>query len=394
MSNKFIINYNSILSIKNNNFQTYSSSLKEGYDKINSLQDKFNYDNYLNYAWKQVVTKFDEIISKRDSIDDWWTNYLENIKVLENQLPDNLNFNIVKVETTKYFIDHSSIIVNTPLLNDYISSHRTGEIVEQVEDTSSSSPITYVVQKGDNLSKIARMYGLTWQDIYNANRGVIGSNPNLIYPGQSFVIPGSSGGSSYSGYSGGSGSGGGSTNNSGFNSDTGITIFTTETGAIVHNTNLRNDPRFDQSILDEYMSRPGPQGLNWCLAYEAMGFSHEEVLAANANLMSNSSGNPSTSMPSPSSSATNNNTAPKAAAPTSNDPSVLKQYEYFNNGNMGAASHEGAKRHNKTTTSSQIKIEPGSMTQNIKNSNNNTSNGVTIKPGSMTQTILNNKKNR
>ena len=47
---------------------------------------------------------------------------------------------------------------------------------------------TYVVRKGDNLSKIAARYGTTWQRIYGANRTQI-KNPNLIYPGQRLVIP-------------------------------------------------------------------------------------------------------------------------------------------------------------------------------------------------------------
>ncbi len=31
--------------------------------------------------------------------------------------------------------------------------------------------------------------GSDYTKIYNANKGVIGKNPNLIYPGQVFVIP-------------------------------------------------------------------------------------------------------------------------------------------------------------------------------------------------------------
>lgn len=46
----------------------------------------------------------------------------------------------------------------------------------------------YTVRKGDNLTTIGRRYGVSWRTIYNANRGSI-RNPNLIYPGQSFVIP-------------------------------------------------------------------------------------------------------------------------------------------------------------------------------------------------------------
>ena len=46
----------------------------------------------------------------------------------------------------------------------------------------------YVVKKGDNLTKIAKKYNTTWQDIYNKNKDIIGNNPNLIYPGQILYI--------------------------------------------------------------------------------------------------------------------------------------------------------------------------------------------------------------
>ena len=45
--------------------------------------------------------------------------------------------------------------------------------------------------ENDNLSKIAKNLtgsSANWQAIYNQNKGVIGGNPNLIYPGQQLVI--------------------------------------------------------------------------------------------------------------------------------------------------------------------------------------------------------------
>ena len=48
--------------------------------------------------------------------------------------------------------------------------------------------LIYVVKRSDNLSKIAKKYGTTWQKIYNDNKNVIGNNPNLIYPNQKLVI--------------------------------------------------------------------------------------------------------------------------------------------------------------------------------------------------------------
>ena len=50
----------------------------------------------------------------------------------------------------------------------------------------------YVVKPGDSLSKIASKYGISWRDLYNANKNVIGSNPNLIYAGQTYNVPGQS----------------------------------------------------------------------------------------------------------------------------------------------------------------------------------------------------------
>ena len=47
---------------------------------------------------------------------------------------------------------------------------------------------TYTVKSGDTLSGIANKYGTTWQNIYNNNRDIIGSNPNLIKPGQILKI--------------------------------------------------------------------------------------------------------------------------------------------------------------------------------------------------------------
>ena len=50
---------------------------------------------------------------------------------------------------------------------------------------------TYVVQKGDNLSKIAkREHGdaHTWRKIFEANQDII-KDPDLIRPGQTLKIP-------------------------------------------------------------------------------------------------------------------------------------------------------------------------------------------------------------
>lgn len=60
------------------------------------------------------------------------------------------------------------------------------------QNTQTKKTSKYTVVSGDSLSKIARkVYGDSnkWHKIYDANKNVIGSNPNLIRPGQSYVIP-------------------------------------------------------------------------------------------------------------------------------------------------------------------------------------------------------------
>lgn len=47
---------------------------------------------------------------------------------------------------------------------------------------------TYTVESGDNLSKIAKGYGITWKSIWDHNRDIL-SDPDKIYPGQELKIP-------------------------------------------------------------------------------------------------------------------------------------------------------------------------------------------------------------
>jgi hypothetical protein len=47
----------------------------------------------------------------------------------------------------------------------------------------------YTVKSGDTLSKIGQHHGVAWREIYEANKGVIGDNPDLIKPGQKLRIP-------------------------------------------------------------------------------------------------------------------------------------------------------------------------------------------------------------
>lgn len=63
---------------------------------------------------------------------------------------------------------------------------------EEKKEQDGKGQKTYTVKPGDNLWDIAKKQygsGASYEKIYEANKGVIGGNPNLIYPGQTLTIP-------------------------------------------------------------------------------------------------------------------------------------------------------------------------------------------------------------
>ncbi|HEY3873132.1 MAG TPA: transglycosylase family protein [Actinocrinis sp.] len=64
------------------------------------------------------------------------------------------------------------------------SSSSTGS-TSGSSSSSSSGGNSYTVASGDTLSTIAQKLGVSdWHSLYNENTSVIGSNPDLIFPGQ------------------------------------------------------------------------------------------------------------------------------------------------------------------------------------------------------------------
>lgn len=96
----------------------------------------------------------------------------------------------VKVKL-KQWRDYGTKTVNITIA----ASKPKAAIEPRREATTSPAPAqatTYTVVKGDCLWNIAKkLYGSgsKYIVIYNANKGVIGGNPNRIYPGQVLTIP-------------------------------------------------------------------------------------------------------------------------------------------------------------------------------------------------------------
>lgn len=65
--------------------------------------------------------------------------------------------------------------------------YRSGDLVLNITAPEAAEN-SYTVQSGDNLSKIGSKYGVSWQQIFEANRDKL-SDPDKIYPGQELTIP-------------------------------------------------------------------------------------------------------------------------------------------------------------------------------------------------------------
>ncbi len=65
--------------------------------------------------------------------------------------------------------------------------YRSGDLVLNLQVTGGGEQ-EYEVVSGDSLSKIGQRYGVSWKEIYEANRDKI-KDPDLIQPGWRLKIP-------------------------------------------------------------------------------------------------------------------------------------------------------------------------------------------------------------
>src|SRR5690606_16434121 len=61
-----------------------------------------------------------------------------------------------------------------------------GNANDNANDNANTDAKTYTVVVGDNLTKIAKVYGTSWQKLQELNAF---NDPNLIYPGQEIILP-------------------------------------------------------------------------------------------------------------------------------------------------------------------------------------------------------------
>ena len=68
--------------------------------------------------------------------------------------------------------------------------YRAGDLVLDIKATGGSAATVqeYTVEKGDSLSKIGQTYGVSWKEIFEANKDQV-KDPDLIQPGWKLKIP-------------------------------------------------------------------------------------------------------------------------------------------------------------------------------------------------------------
>lgn len=163
-------------------FAVYKSGFKEA-------------DYFLNYfeALKSEKKPFQFIVCRRKP--DGKSLFDTNIKVsmedysITEDAKDGFDLT-VKVKLKQYR-DYGTKTINIS----FGAEKPKGAVEPQRETAGSPAPATaqsYTVVKGDCLWNIAKKFygnGSKYSVIYNANKSVVGGNPNLIYPGQVLTIP-------------------------------------------------------------------------------------------------------------------------------------------------------------------------------------------------------------
>lgn len=120
LEENFRLNYQKLKNLKSN-FDSYGSKLYNSYKNFYSMKSIVGKDNYLYYGWYRVLSAYQRVMKKRDSIDNWWTSYLSNIALLEKQLPDNTTLSLKSVSSKKYSgnNEYQNLSVKKPIFSEY-----------------------------------------------------------------------------------------------------------------------------------------------------------------------------------------------------------------------------------------------------------------------------------
>lgn len=143
---------------------------------------------------KHFLDKFEDLKTKKKSFQFIVTRTLPNGKML---FDTNMKVSLEDYTITEDRKEGFDVVVSVKLkqYKDYgtktckVTSTKTE--LKKTRPAKTTTDTTYTVKKGDCLWNIAKKFygnGSKYTVIYNANKSKI-KNPNLIYPGQVFIIP-------------------------------------------------------------------------------------------------------------------------------------------------------------------------------------------------------------
>lgn len=159
---------------------------KSGFKEAGYFFDFFETLKSSNKPFQFIVCR--KVPSRKELLNTNITVSLEDYKITEDA---GNGFDFQVQFTLKQWRDYGTKTVNIRIAE----SKPQASVLPQRETNNSPAPAasrTYVVAKGDCLWNLAKKFygsGSKYTVIYNANQGVIGGNPNLIYPGQVLTIP-------------------------------------------------------------------------------------------------------------------------------------------------------------------------------------------------------------
>lgn len=161
----------------NKSFGIWQYSSKGSLPGINGNVD-------LNISYKD----YPSIIGKKNN-DNTSSNNRQDEKVENNST----NYVVKKGDTlikiaSKYNMSYKTLASYNNIKD--ANKIYVGQIIKIPKKDEVIIPSTYIVKKGDTLIKIAKKYNINWKDLYELNKNVIGSNPNLIKIGMVLKISG------------------------------------------------------------------------------------------------------------------------------------------------------------------------------------------------------------
>ena len=149
---------------------------------INFIEEIWNTENVSNNVAKIITIGLEKNLNMYFVIEDFNYDY--------NAGDDDVSFTL----NIKQYIPYGVKLVqnqSSGMANARATSTTSTEINAESE-TPTTPARTYTVVSGDCLWNITKKYtgdGSRWRELYDLNKAVLGSNPNLIYPNQTLTLP-------------------------------------------------------------------------------------------------------------------------------------------------------------------------------------------------------------